>query len=109
MSVQTIEPEYPVEIEQAVTVFRKRPALFQKTLQRMFREDSELRWTFVIDLYLDEQISLAKGAELLEMHPLQLQQRLVELGLPVYLGPPDIESAQAEIESIKHWLAGDTG
>lgn len=107
MAVQAMRTEYPVEIEQAVAVFRRRPALFQEALHRMLSEDSELRWTFVIDLYLDEQISLAKAAELLEMHPLQLQQRLVELGLPVYLGPPDLPSARAEIESLEHWLTAD--
>lgn len=107
MAVQTTKLDYPVEIEQAVSIFRRRPALFQETLRRMLSEDSDLRWTFVIDLYLDEQVSLAKAAELLELHPLQLQQRLKELGLPVYLGPPDIESAHAEIESITTWLTSD--
>ncbi len=107
MSIQLVIQEYPVAIEQIVSIFRQRPALFQKTLQRMLNEDRELRWSLVIDLYLGEQISLAKAAEMLDLQALELQQRLIDLGIPLLLGPADLAAAKAEIQSITHWLTDE--
>ena len=87
-------------------VAQKRPDLVELVLQRAMCENESFRWAVVIGAYLDEQINLGKAAELLEMHPIQLQRQFLEKGIPLRIGPQTIEEAKAEVElfcpSVKH-------
>jgi len=90
-------------LEQLIKLRRSQPQLVQRALQRLFDEDEELRWSVVVNAYLDEEISLARTAALLGLHPLELRERFVEKGIPLHLGPADRPDAQAEIDAIRTW------
>jgi predicted HTH domain antitoxin len=51
----------------------------------------------------DEEISLARAAELLGMHPLDLRAQFIDKGVPLLLGPEDEADAQAEIDAMRSW------
>jgi predicted HTH domain antitoxin len=67
------------------------------------KEDKELRWSIVVNAYLDEEISLARAASLLELHAIELRARFLEKGIPIKLGPVDKADAQAEVEALRTW------
>ncbi|MFN8488635.1 MAG: UPF0175 family protein [Caldilineaceae bacterium] len=89
-------------LNQVIALFERRPDLVTAALNRVLAEDADLRWSLVVDLYLDQQINLSKAAELLDMHPLTLRERFLELGIPLRLGPADLAEAKAEVEAIRH-------
>jgi predicted HTH domain antitoxin len=66
-------------------------------------ENHEL-WDSVVSSYLYGDISLAKAAELLGMHALELRERFMQLGIPIRLGPETIEEAKAEADAIRRML-----
>lgn len=59
----------------------------------------------VIRLYLDEQISLAKAAEMLGLSRYELMERFERLGVPLRMGSKTLEEAQEEIASAQHGKA----
>jgi predicted HTH domain antitoxin len=90
-------------LEQLIKLQRSHPQLVQGALRRLLDENEELRWSVVVNTYLDEEISLARAAALLGMHPLELRERFAEKGIPLRLGPVDKADAQAEIDAIRTW------
>jgi predicted HTH domain antitoxin len=90
-------------LEQLVKLQRSQPFLVQRALQRLLDEDEELRWSVVINAYLDEEISMARAASLLGLHPLELRERFIEKGVPLRLGPRDQADAQAEVDALRAW------
>ena len=90
-------------LEQLIKLRRSQPSLVQRALQRLLDEDKELRWSVVINAYLDEEISLARAASLLGLHPLELRERFIEKGIPLHLGPVDEADAQAEVDALRAW------
>jgi len=101
MSLTIMAESWP--LEQLVKLQRLQPSLVQRALQRLLDEDEELRWSVVINTYLDEEISLARAASLLGLHPLELRERFIEKGVPLHLGPTDKADAQAEVDAIRAW------
>lgn len=91
-------------LNQVIALFERRPDLVTAALNRLLAEDADLRWALIVDLYLDQQISLSKAAELLEMNAIALRERFVQLGIPVRIGPVDLAEAKAEVEAIRHWF-----
>lgn len=57
--------------------------------------------------YLDDEISLGKAAELLDLHRLQLQERFLRLGVPLRLGPATLEEAREEIRVARSLRRGE--
>jgi len=90
-------------LEQLIKLQRSQPQLVQRALQRLLDEDEELRWSVVVNAYLDGEISLARAASLLGLHPLELRERFMEKGIPLRLGPVDKADAQAEIDALQTW------
>ena len=90
-------------LEQLVKLRPSQPALVDQALQRLLREDENLRWSVVVRAYLDQEISLARAASLLGLHALELRERFVEKGIPLYLGPADKADAQAEVDALHAW------
>ena len=97
--------------QQLVKLQRSQPALVGRVLERLLDEDAGLRWSLVVSAYLDEEISLARTAALLGLHPLELRQRFIEKGVPLHLGPVDEADAQAEVDALRAWKrsAGQPG
>jgi len=88
---------------QLIKLQRSQPSLVQRALQRLLDEDEDLRWSVVVNAYLDEEISLARAASLLGLHPLELRERFIEKGIPLHLGPADKADAQAEVDALRAW------
>ena len=90
-------------LRQLVKLEQAQPALVHNALEKLFAQDEALRWSLVVSAYLHEEISLARAAVLLDLHPLELRERFVEKGVPLLLGPEDEADAQAEIDAIRAW------
>jgi predicted HTH domain antitoxin len=86
------------QMRQLVKLERSQPAVVRRALQRLFDEDEYLRWSVVVGAYLDTEISLARAAAMLQLHPLELRKQLIAQGIPLQLGPEDVADAQAEID-----------
>ena len=95
--------------EQLTRLSQRRPELVSKALHRLLTEDAELRWALVVGAYLDRRINLGKAAELLDMHELELRERFLELGIPLRIGPADLEEAKAEVEAVRSWFQEPSG
>ncbi len=59
----------------------------------------------VVNAYRDGDISLGKAAELLKMHVLELRDRFRKEGIPLYLGPEDMDDASEEVTAMDSWFA----
>lgn len=90
-------------LRQLVKLEQSQPALVYRALDKLFAQDEALRWSLVVSAYLDEEISLARAAELLDLHPLELSEQFIEKGVPLLLGPEDEADAQAEIDAVRAW------
>jgi len=95
--------------EQLTRLSQRRPELVSRALQRLLTEDAELRWALVVGAYLDRRINLGKAAELLDVHELELRERFLELGIPLRIGPADLEEAKAEVEAVRSWFQEPSG
>lgn len=90
--------------DQLIKLRKREPELVNTAVERLVEQDEGLRWSMVVNAYLDEEISLSKAAELLGMHPLVLQERFLQMGIPILLGPATVAEAQAEIEAARTWM-----
>lgn len=66
-------------------------------------DNEQERYNLVLAHYLGEAISLGRAAELLNLPWVDLRMRIARLGIPLRLGPEDIEELRAEIEAIEEW------
>lgn len=96
-------------LQQLIKLQRSQPSRVQRALQRVLDEDEDLRWSVVVSAYLDEEISLARAASLLGLHPLELRERFIEKGIPLHLGPIDKAEAQAEVDALRAWKGKTQG
>ena len=97
------------ELEHLNKLSRQQPNLVNRAVQRMLEEDQDLRWAMVVSAYLDAEISLAKAAELLGIHALELHDRFTRLGIPLRLGPANIDEAKAEATAARNWFSSQAG
>lgn len=65
----------------------------------LHREDDDL--PTALGHYLDEEISLGKVAELLEVSRYELMERFERVGIPVLVGPASVEDARSEVEAAR--------
>ena len=70
MSVTVSYERWP--LRQLTKLEDSQPALVQRALQHLLEQDAVLRWSLVVSAYLDAEISLARAAALLGLHPLCL-------------------------------------
>lgn len=94
----------PWAFQQLVKLHNRRPELVDTAIARLVQDDQELRWSLVVNAYLDEQINLGKAAELLNMPELALRERFIELGIPLRIGSADLTEAQAEVNAVRAWF-----
>jgi predicted HTH domain antitoxin len=104
MAIDISSPARAWAVEQLVQLYRYRPELVQRSLDRLMDEDAELRWALVLGAYLDRRINLGKAAELLGLHELELRERFLEMGIPLPLGPADLAEARSEVEAVRSWF-----
>ncbi len=94
----------PWAFQQLVKLHNRRPELVDTAIARLFQDDQELRWSLVVNAYLDEQINLGKAAELLDTHELALRERFIKLGIPLRIGSADLTEARAEVNAVRAWF-----
>jgi hypothetical protein len=63
--------------------------------------DAQAAWNRVITAYLDGDISLGRAAELLGMSRFDLQERFNRLGLPLRIGPANLDEARREVAALR--------
>ena len=93
------------EIDQLFKLRERQPDLLELVVQRLVQEDEDVRWSVVVGAYQDRQINLGKAAELLGLAEIELRQRFIELGVPLRLGPADLDEARAEVEAVRAWFS----
>jgi predicted HTH domain antitoxin len=81
------------------------PNASPQVLLTALKSDPDLHWAIVVGAYLDEQISLAKAAELLGTDQWSLAEEFQQRGIPIRRGPADIEEARAEVAAWKRRAA----
>lgn len=86
----------------------ERPDLLQRLVHGLLENDTELRWSVVIQAYQERRINLGKAAELLGVPELVLRERFVELGIPLRIGPVNLDEARAEVEAVRAWYDEQT-
>jgi predicted HTH domain antitoxin len=64
---------------------------------------SQDRYGLVVSHYLAGSISLSRAAELLGLPWLDLRARLHRTGLPVRIGPENIDDLRAEMDALTKW------
>ena len=94
----------PWAMRQLIKLYKQRPELVDGAVSRLIQEDQNLRWSLVVNAYLDSQINLGKAAELLDLHELELRDRFIRLGIPLRIGPADLAEARAELNALDAWL-----
>jgi predicted HTH domain antitoxin len=84
------------QLRQLENLFELEPDLVASALEELLRSYKVFSEKMVIGVYLDGEISLAKAAELLEEHPVQLRKKLLGKGVPIRLGVESKEDLAAE-------------
>jgi len=78
--------------------FRLLQAVAQMVLGR---EGPEAELPGLLRGYFDEEISLGKVAETLGVSRFELMERFERLGIPLTIGPRNLEEARAEVEAAR--------
>lgn len=85
--------------------FRVLNAVVSHALKREVGESDSLFQ--VVSRYLDEQISLAKAAELLGLSRFDLMERFERLGIPLRLGSASLDEALDEVSAARQAKGGN--
>lgn len=103
--MNTRAPAQGWEVDQLFKLRDQRPGLIEAAIQRLMDEHEAIRWSIVVGAYQYQQINLGKAAELLGLTEIELRQRFIELGVPLRVGPEDVNEARAEVEAVRAWFA----
>jgi hypothetical protein len=66
--------------------------------------DLQERYNRAMEYYLSEQCSTGRMAELLQISWIDLRERFNRLGVPLFLGPSNVEEARKETETLKKYM-----
>jgi len=94
------------QLKQLEKLAQLEPDLVVSALEELFQSQKALRQKLVIGAYLEGEISLAKAAELLEQHPVQLRKELLGKGIPVRLGAESKDELIAEAAAARAMRRG---
>ncbi len=95
------------DIDQVLRILRTHPELAARALRQALAQNDELTWSLAVSLYLDEEVSLSKAAELIGVHPLVLRERFIDMGIPLRLGATSESEAIAEVHALRRWVQPD--
>ncbi len=91
------------QLDQLVKLSQQQPGLVSQALDDLFRQHGDLWRAVVVGAYLDHEINLGKAAELLGVPRAELQRQFIAQGIPLRLGPEDLDEAHSEYKSIESW------
>lgn len=104
MTIDLNNSSHSWQLNQIVSLFERRPELLTKAINQVLSEDKELRWSLIVEMYLAQEISLAKAAELLDLHMLEARKQFQFMGIPIHSGPENLAEAEAEVNAINQWF-----
>lgn len=107
MSVLSLDEEWI--IQQIPRLYEERPDLLHPFLDSLLTDSEDLRWALVVQAYQEQRLNLGKAAELLGLHELELREQFIELGIPLRLGPADLDEALAEVRAAQAWYETAAG
>ncbi len=91
------------ELQALQKVCSTEPELVTEALAELWKIKPALYTIVVVNAYLDEQISMAKAAEMLDMTRREFEHELRTRGIPVRtLSQEDV---RAEVQAITSWSA----
>ena len=94
------------QLKQLERLAQLEPDLVASALEELLQSHKALREKLVIGAYLEGEISLAKAAELLGQHPIQLRKNLLAKGILVRLGAESKEELIAEAAAARAMREG---
>ncbi len=80
--------------------------VIQDALRHLLRGRPDLRIQLAVFQYQQEELSLAKAAEIAGVSWAQMRDILLEKGIDPALGPETLEEARAEVDQLRGYLAG---
>jgi predicted HTH domain antitoxin len=66
----------------------------------------QAQYDLIVAYYLEEEISLSRAAELLDLPWLDLRSRFLRLDVPLRPSPTGLDEAQAEVTNVAAWMKG---
>jgi predicted HTH domain antitoxin len=85
-------------------LYEDEEAVIQDALRHLLRSRPDLRIQLAVYRYQDEELSLAKAAEIAGVSWAQMRDILVEHGLDPALGPATLAEAEAELNELRDYL-----
>ena len=92
-------------LDETAKLWEVHPEHISQVLLTALKSDPDLHWAIVVGAYLNEQISLAKAAELLGTDQWSLAEEFQQRGIPIRRGSADIQEARAEVAAWKRRAA----
>ena len=92
-------------LDEMAKLWEVHPERISQVLLTALRSDPDLHWAIVVGACLDEQISLAKAAELLGTDQWSLAEEFQQRGIPIRRGSADTQEARAEVAAWKRRAA----
>jgi len=87
-------------------LYPNQEAVIQDALRSLLQEKPHLRVELAIRSYQEQEISLARAAQLARVSFDHMKEILVKRGIQVHLGPGDAEEARQEVDDMGRILAG---
>jgi predicted HTH domain antitoxin len=86
-------------------LYEDKEAVIQDALRHLLRGKPNLRIQMAIFRYQQEELSLAKAAEIAGVSWAQMRDILLEQGIDPALGPENLADAEAEVTALREYLA----
>ena len=88
-------------------LYKSSDAVIQDALRHLLRNRPNLRNQLAVYRYQHDALSLAKAAELAGVSWWQMRDILLEQGIDPAMGPETIDEAQAEVDTLRNYLANN--
>ena len=85
-------------------IYPNHEAVVQDALRSLFHERPQLRIELAVHSYQNQDISLAKAAHLARVSFDRMKEILVKRGIPLRLGPENVQEAGNEVQSMERLL-----
>jgi predicted HTH domain antitoxin len=85
-------------------LYKSQDAVIQDALRHLLRNRPDLKIQLAVYRYQQEDLSLAKAAELAGVSWWQMRDILLEQGIDPALGSETVEEAQAEVDQLRDYL-----
>lgn len=86
-------------------LYENKEAVIQDALRHLLRSKPNLRIQMAIFRYQQEELSLAKAAEIAGVSWAQMRDILLEHGIDPALGPENLADAEAEVAALRKYMA----